>query len=352
MTRTTQLVFRTFIFLTVLIFNTSTLLAVAFPFREFNVGDQVPDVTLQGFKDKQKKLSFAELKGKPFVAVFWGADIEDKKERSVKTLEGLESLSPFLKKRQIRAFSVNVQVDEAPVIEQVLKQSHSTIDAYVDHNRKAYGILGIFIMPTILLVDKNGNVTAGMGYSHDIVDRLRGEIEIMLGEKTPEQVMAELRPEMKELSEVEKASRRHMAFGLVMRKRGQTETAIRELEKAITINPALSEAHLELGCIYLEEGDVAKAEKAFANVLESEPDSLRAKICKAKLKREQGKAEEAVRDLLAILQKNPDAYEALYTLGRSYEDLNRMREAMDSYRKAYASIQRFLAAKEQQSDSE
>lgn len=352
MTINPQLVFRTSIILILFIFNTSTLLAVAFPFREFDVGDPVPDVTLQGFKDRQKKIRFSELKGNPFVAVFWGADIEEKMERSARTLEGLESLSSFLKERQIQAFSVNVQVDEAPVIDQVIKKSQSNIEVYVDQDRKAYAALGIFIMPTILLVDKDGNVTAGMGYSHDVIDRLKGEIEIMLGEKTPEQVMAELRPEMKELSEEEKASRRHMDFGLVMRKRGQLEISIRELEKAIAIDPKLTQAHFELGCIYLEKGELDKAEQAFGNALESDPGSLRGKICKAKLKREKGKPDEAVRDLLVILQEYPDAYDAFYTLGLSYEDLNNMQEAMESYKKAYRSIQRFVAEKEQQQGSE
>lgn len=340
------LALRTFFFLLLFIFNTSTLLAVAFPFREFNVGDPVPDVTLKGFKDEEKKISFSELKGRPFVAVFWGADIEEKMDRSVRTLKGLESLSSFLEERQIRAFSVNVQVDEAPVIEKVLRQAQSNFDTFVDQDQRAYAALGIFIMPTILLVDRDGNVTAGMGYSHDVVARLKGEIEIMLGEKTPEQVMAELRPEMKELSEEEKTSRRHMDFGLVMRRRGQLEISIRELEKAIAINPKLTRAHFELGCIYLEKGELEEAEKAFANALESDPGSLRGKICKTKLKREQGKADEAVKDLLVILQEHPDSYDALYTLGLAYEDLNKMQEAMDSYKKAYKSIQKFVAEKE------
>jgi len=342
-----KLVFRTAIILILLIFNTSTLMAVAFPFREFNVGDPVPDVTLKGFKDAQKTITFSNLKGKPFVAVFWGADLEEKKEHSIKTLEGLDMLEPFFRERQIRVFSVDVQVDEAPVIEEVIKQSKSKVDVYVDEDGKAYATLGIFIMPTILLVDKDGKVTAGMGFSHDVVDRLKGEIEIMLGEKSREQVMAELRPEMKEATEQEKNSRRHMDFGLVMRKRGQLETSIRELKKAVEIDPDLTQAHFELGCIYLEKGQLDEAEKAFDKALESDPNSLRARICKTKFKREKGLAEEAVHDLLVILKEHPDSYDALYTLGLSYEDLHKMPEAMDSYRKAYAAIQKYVASKEE-----
>ncbi|MDH3330590.1 MAG: tetratricopeptide repeat protein, partial [Desulfobulbaceae bacterium] len=255
-------------------------------------------------------------------------------------------LSSFFQEKKIQVFSVNIQGDEAPVIEQVATQSQSNVDVYVDQDRKAYAALGIFIMPTILLVDKDGKVADGMGYSHDIVDRLKGAVEVMLGEKTPEQVMAELRPEMKEVSEQEKNSRRHMDFGIVMRKRGQLETSIRELTKAIAIDPNLTQAHFELGCIYLEKGQLDNAEKAFDKALEKDPSSLRVRICKAKLKREKGQAEEAVKDLQVILQEHPETHDALYTLGRAYEDLNKMQEAMNSYKKAYTSIQQSVASEE------
>lgn len=346
MVRNLNFILRIFIIFILLIFNTSTLMAVAFPFREFTVGDSVPDVTLSGFKDTQKKVTFSALKGQPFVAVFWGADIEEKMDRSAKTLQGLETLSSFFQEKKIQVISVNIQGDETPIIEQVINQSQSNVEVYVDQDRKAYASLGIFIMPTILLVDKDGKVSAGMGYSHDVVDRLKGAVEIMLGEKTPEQVMAELRPEMKEASEQEKNSRRHMDFGIVMRKRGQLETSIRELKKAVEIDPNLTQAHFELGCIYLKKGQLDNAEKAFDNALDKDPGSLRGRICKTKLKRKKGLSEEAVKDLLVILQEHPDAYDALYTLGLTYEDLHKMQEAMDSYKKAYNAIQKSVASKE------
>ncbi|MDW7772586.1 MAG: tetratricopeptide repeat protein [Desulfobulbaceae bacterium] len=341
-----KLLSRTFLLLILFIFNTSTLMAVAFPFREFDVGDQVPEVELKDFKDAGRKVSFSDLRGRPFVAVFWGADIEEKMNHSALTLQGIETLSSFLQARQIRVLSVNVMGDHASVIEQVTGQAGSNVDVYVDQDGKAYASLGLFVMPTVLLVDKDGKAAAGLGYSRDIVDRLRGEIEIMLNEKSREQVMAELRPEMKELSEKEKAGSRHMNFALVMRKRGQPEIAVRELKKAIEANPELAEAYVELGCIYLEKGELDEAEKAFDNALENGGNSLRARVCKARLLREKGLAAEAVRELLVILQEHPDAYDALYTLGLSYEDLDKMQEAMASYRKAYRSIQVFVAGKD------
>jgi peroxiredoxin len=332
----------------VLLCNTSILFAVAFPFREFEPGDPVPDVTLFGRGDARETVSFSDLQGRPFVAVFWGADIEEKLERSARTLEGLESLSSFLEKRGIPVISVNIQGDPDPVVAQVLEQSQSSADVYLDRDRKAYGRLGIFIMPTILLVDREGVVAAGMGYSRDVIDRLRGEIEIMLGEKTREQVLAELRPEMKELSEEEKAGSRHMQYALVMRDRGMLDAAVRELEKAVAILPGLTEARFELACLYLQQGELEKAEKVFAGAVENRPQTLRTRLCEARFKRARGRAAEAVDDLQSVLREHPEAHEGLYILGRAYEDLGRMREATTAYRRAYLSIRNYAASGEKE----
>ena len=213
---------RIIVVLSVLFLNINVLMAVAFPFREFDEGDPVPDVTLNGFEKDQQPVSFSGLKGNPFVAVFWGADLPEKFERSVQILEEVGTLSPFLEERHVRLISVNVQGDDFATIQEVVTKSKSSIKVYLDQDKKAYGTLGIFVMPTILLVDKNGNVVVGMGYSRDVVDKLQGAVKIMLGEKTSGQVQAELRPAMKEASDEEKASRRHMNFGLVMLMSGAT----------------------------------------------------------------------------------------------------------------------------------
>ncbi len=341
-----KFVLRVVVVLSVLFINTGTLMAVAFPFREFDEGDPVPDVTLKGFKDSASSVTFSGLKGKPFIAVFWGADIPEKQERSTQLLAEIESLSSFLKEKQVHLLSVNVQDDEAAVIEQVVNQSKSNIEVFLDQDRKAYAALGIFVMPTILLVDKDGNVAAGMGYSRDMIDRLKGSVEVMLGEKTHEQFLADLRPEMKEATAEEKLSKRHLGFGLTMLKRGQLETAIRELTKAVEIDPDLAQAHIQLACIYLEKDQLDEAQKSITKALEVEPDSMKAQVCQCELKRKKGLLDEAVKDLNAILQAHPDNYNALYVLAKTFEDQKKPKEAVEKYKKAYHEILKFSVSQE------
>jgi len=313
-------------------------MAVAFPFRGFNEGDTVPDVTLKAFKDSEPPATFASLKGKPFIAIFWGADLPEKIEHSAKVLSEIEPLIPFLKERNVQLLSVDAQHDDPAAISEVISKSGTSIDVYVDENQKAYATLGIFVMPTILLVDKDGKAVAGMGYSHDLVDRLRGAVQIMLGEKTPEQVEAELHPEMKEASEEEKTSRRHYDFGMVMMKRGQIDAAIREFAKAVEVSADMSEAYLQLGCLYIGKDDLENAEKAINKALETNPDSVGGKVCRGELLRLKGQHDEAAKELQAVIDSHPEQYDAYYYLGRVFEDQKKDTEAADMFRKAYRAI--------------
>lgn len=308
--------------------------ASAFPFRAINVGDQVPNVSLTNYATQQK-LSFDQLRGKHFIAIFWGADLPTKKKRAVKALRDIEKIKSFLNKHTIPVIAVNAQGDDPESIQEVITKSEFSYPVYVDKSQKAYGDLGIFIMPAILLVDKEGKAVTGMGYSREFVDTLKGEIEILLGEKTRAQVEQELHPQFVEKTAAEKASTRHLNMGLVMEQRAMNDSAIREFLEAIRLKPDLAQAHIELGCLYLDKGEIAKAQQAIEKGLQLEPDSLKALICQAKLKALHGKEEEAIQDLESLVFRQSRHPELRYELGALYEKKGSLDKAAAEYKKAY-----------------
>ncbi len=308
--------------------------AYSFPFREFSLGDPVPEVLLQQSTD-QKTVSFSELKGRPFITVFWGADLPAKMKRSIQTLQEIESLLPFLQQRDILLISVNIQGDDPGVIQGVVSESKSSFPIFLDLEKQVYGDLGIFVMPTILLVDKEGKARSGLGYRPDMVDRLKGEVEIMLGEKTDEQVQAELYPVMEEKSSEEKTGNLHFNLGLVMAQRGLPDNAIREFLKALEINPEKEQAHIELGCLYLESGELGKAESEIIQGLQALPDSLPGKICRGQILSQKGQPDEAIKEFKALIKDFPALPEIYYQLGRAFEKQGKVDVAMTTMKKAY-----------------
>ena len=315
----------------------SVSMASSFPFRAIAQGDPLPSLTFKSISDGSS-LAVDTLKGNPAVLVFWGADMDTKKARSLKTFTAIEDILPFLEERKIQVLLVNAQGDTMDVIQDVVGQLSGKIPAYMDESQKAYGDLGIFVVPSVLLTDKDGNVTAGLGYSHDFSERLKGEVQILLAEKTREEVEKELRPEMKEKPAEEKQATRHFNMALVMIKRGQIDSAISDLQKAVVLEPEMGEAQGQLGCLYLDKGQIEEAKAALDKSYEINPDYLPANICDARLQAEEGQVDDAVEDLQALLFRHSRNPEMHYALGTLFEKQEKFGDAAKEYRKAFELI--------------
>ena len=314
--------------------------ASSFPFREVELGDTVPDATLSDYKS-QATVSFASLRGHPFVVLFWGADIDAKKRRSIEALNAFQQLHPFLGERKIPVLTINAQGDSSAVIDEVIGQTEGEFSVYVDTEQTLYGKLGIYVMPAFLLVDADGKVAAGMGYSHNLGEQFRGEVEILLGEKSREQVELELNPlVVVEKSAEEKNANRRRNMGYVMVRRGMPESAIPEFEAVVELFPEDAPSLIELGCLYFDVGEMEKAGMFLDKGLELDSDSLRGQICDAKLMDGQGETKEAVEDLQSLLLRNSRNPHLHYIMGTFLEKLGQLGQAVAEYRKGYELLEK------------
>lgn len=312
----------------------TTGLAESFPFRSMDIGDSLPDAKLVEH-GSNKPLQLRDLKGKTTVLAFWGADLPAKKKRAVEALSQLQQLSPFLEQRGVRFITVNAQGDQAAIINEVKNEAGLTAPIYLDPDGHAYGTMGIFIMPSFLLVDKDGKIVAGAGSSKQMVAMLQGEVQILLGEKTRKQVEAELHPVNIDKSLEAKAATRHFNMGKSMADKGQLETALREYQEAIANDPKMGEAYVELGCIQVELGKLPEATESLNKGLDIAPGALRGEICLSRIKASQGALDEAIDDLKALIFRNGRDPELRYTLGTFYAQKSNHTEAATEFRKAY-----------------
>lgn len=313
--------------------------ANSFPFRSVNVGDQMPAVTVKSLRSQQDEV-LAKYKGKPMVLVFFGADIPTKKERSVKALQSVQKMADFLKGKGVVVLAISAQGDDTATVNEVVSEAALTLPVFVDTDKQAYGNLGIFVMPSIMLVAADGKVAAGMGYSHDLGQRLKGEVEVLLGEKTHAQVEEDLRPEMIEKSQEEKGASRHYNLGLTMIERGQPESAMAELIKAIAMEPGMGKAHVSLGCLQLDAGNLAEAKASLAKGMGLEPEMIEGKICQARVKALEGAVDDAIDDINFMMLRNSRNENLHYVMGVMLEGKNDTTGAMKEYRKAYELLEK------------
>lgn len=321
------------------IFMIGTGNANSFPFRAIDIGDTIPHITLNDYKSRQQ-IALDQYRGSNLLVVFWGADIPTKKKRSLMAIKEIEKLADFFKEKNVEVIIVNAQGDTPDVINEVMQETTLNLPVYIDHEQLAYGGLGIFVMPSVLLLDQDGKVVAGLGYSHDMRKRLKGEVEILLGEKTRAQIDEELHPKMVEKSSKEKGAKRYMHLGLTMIERGQPESAIREFKKAISFEPELGKAHIYLGCLYLDADKIDMAKESLNKGMALEPEFLPGLICKARIKAKDGALDEAIDDLQSLLLLNSRDNTLHYVLGSLLEEKGQVEKAAKEFRKAYEILEK------------
>jgi len=312
--------------------------AESFPFRALEVDKPVPDVSLAGYKDGEGT-SIKAHAGKPMLLVFWGGDLEAKKKRTVKVLKVVKELIPYLEEKGVSLLVVNVQNDSDAVVDEVMGAAELSIPLYVDSARTAYEQFGLFVLPSMLLIDTGGKASAGLGYSRDIVRRLRGEVDVVLGLKTREELIAELNPEMKEVPKEEKLARRHMNMGITMKHKGMVDSAVRELQQALELDPKLTEARVELGCLYVKQDKLDEAIKELETSLDEKSNLIQAEICLARVSAKMGETKEALADMQALLFRHGRNAELHFLIGSLQEQLGVIDEAAQEYKKAYKLLQ-------------
>ncbi len=304
----------------------------AFPFRNVKKGLPLPHFCVYPLTT-QEKLCSENLRGKLSILFFWGADLPIKKERTIKILQEFRKTEPFLKKRAVRFISINVQNDDLKTIEEVVKSSKTNYPIYVDRHKEAYKALGIFVMPSVLIIDKQGKIVEGEAYSHYLIKKIKEKIQTIMGEK--HSIKKDTKnSKIKQKTTKEKMADRYFNMGKIMLKRRMPKEAIKEFQKALELNPLLYKAHIAIGCIYLQEGNIKQAIHELKISLKH-IKSLKGEICLARAIAKQGDTKQAINRLKELLLHNNQNPEIHFALGELYEQEKRYTQALQEYKKAY-----------------
>jgi Tfp pilus assembly protein PilF len=185
-------------------------------------------------------------------------------------------------------------------------------------------------------LNQDGNfVHEYTSYSNDFKDRIVNDVKVMLGLiSEDESNQAAAKTEIIQQSPEEKEAERNLQMGKVLLKRGFGTKALPKLEKALELNPSLTEARLLAGEVYLNDEQFGKAREQFQKVFDTDPGSNEARIGIASVFIEEGKLDEAEAELQKAITLNPDPSLALYRLGQVYEKKGDVQKAMETYRGA------------------
>ncbi len=309
----------------------------AFPLRSLQPGSPVPDFDLPRLGGGQSNVLGA--KRQVAVIVFWSTDTESKQERALQLLRTLQAAGERYASHGVSVRSVNVDRNNRESLKQLIEQEGITLPVLLDENEEVYGAYGIFILPTVAIVDRDGTLSTAMGYSHNIGESIIGEIEILLGLKTREQLENELSPEetVEAPDNVKKAARR-VSLGRSLAENRLLSMAQSEFEQAVELDPHNVEAHAELGSLYVRQKDYDKALEELGKAVELDPESVAAHVSLGVLHRRKGESEKAIAELERVLELEPAHAAASYELGRVLEDMGKDEQALERYRQALSTI--------------
>jgi tetratricopeptide (TPR) repeat protein len=123
-------------------------------------------------------------------------------------------------------------------------------------------------------------------------------------------------------------------LGIVLRKQGRTEEAIKHYFQALRSNPDYALAHYNLGNAYAEQGKTKKAIEAFKQAIRINPDYAQAHYNLGVAYAGSGKYKKAIEIFLQAIRVNPDNVQAHSNLGAAYAGSGKYKEAIEAFLQA------------------
>jgi tetratricopeptide (TPR) repeat protein len=307
--------------------------ASAYAFRNIAPGDKAPEFTLSSIDGKEVSLS--SYQGKIVVLLLWAADSDSKLERATELLRTIESVLQKYGEKEIAALSVNFDKGDRDKISGIIQENGISFPTLLDENGEVYGTYGVFILPTIGIIGKDGSLKKAFGYTEGIDKMVDGELQVMLGLKSEEDLASELAPE--EVSEKPKELKdadRHMNLGRRMIERRLYDQAIVEFEAAVKLDPTRADAFTELGHALIMKNKLDEAMEQFTKSLELDPESAKAHAGLGIVFLHKDQLDDAVDELEWALEINPRDAKTYYNLGLAYEEKGDAQEALKLYKSA------------------
>ena len=276
------------------------------------------------------------LKGSVLVVVCLSAE---QRRSELAALESQQVVAD-LGSEPVKLVHVTADVVQKAYFEKFRQERGISVPLAFDAERAFYGKLGLIVLPTTIVVSKDGKLSNVISlHSGEYKHVLDAYIRHALGSLNDEQLKQRLAAHPTEESSPKSMSSAHRALARSLREKGQLDSAKAELTKALAQDAENVEVMLDLADLELAMADLAGADAIVQKVLVIKPDHRRAKQLKGVLLFRNNKLDEAEKVLLDALTLNPSPELAHYYLGRIYEQKGQQAKALEQYREA---LKRFV----------
>jgi len=303
--------------------------------RRVAVGDVVPDFKLPTLDGAP--LGRDDLRGRAVILVFLSAQ----QRRSELAAREAHNLCRTLHRNDLALVFATADTDELGAFRKARATTGITEPLLLDADRSLYGDLGLIVLPTTIVIDPQWHL-AHVISSHraDYETMLQAYAEHAVGAIDDDTLTARLSASGFHPDPTEQKIAQLRASAAILRQRGMTAEAERELRAALELEPAHLDAQLDLAALLIGDGRFDEAGSIMEAVLATHPGQRRARLLQGIVFYHTGRLDEAEAVLNEMLVFNADPAVTHYYLGLVYEARKDSARAMEHYK---ASLERLLA---------
>lgn len=278
--------------------------------RNVDPGQEVPPFSVRTIDDEE--LSSAALRGKVVVLVYISAD----QKSSERALQAALSVDRDLRSNDLALVSMTADTVRVGYFRQLRSRLDFGKPLGLDVGRKVYGGLGVIVLPTTIVIDREGRLAHVLSsYKGDYEYVLRTYVRHALGKLTDAELKEALTS--KDYVRDQPADRiaRHRAAARLLREKGLLADAETELRSALTIDANDVETRLDLADLEIRQERFGDAAEIIERVMMAEPNDRRGKMLHGIVLYERGRLAEAEGVLEEALLLNTDPARTHYYLG-------------------------------------
>jgi Flp pilus assembly protein TadD/peroxiredoxin len=292
-----------------------------------------PDFSLPDLGGEPRSLS--ALRGRPAIALFWAAATTGSRADLLALARGAEALAQAgvgsvavaldapedLPK--VRAAAAGVATVPVVLASEPVGRSYAILNRHLFMNRQDLRL------PTAFLLDAEGRVVKAYRDRMDVAEILRDLPRI---EAPPVERLARAVP-FAGTFDSSPGVRNYLPYGRELLDQSLEAAAVVAFERAAQGNPTASTLY-RLGTLLVKSGQAAKARAAFERALAMQPDLSEASNDLGALLAQGGDVPAAIEKFRAALATTPDYPDALNNLGYALLLTGRAQEARELYQKA------------------
>jgi Flp pilus assembly protein TadD len=275
-----------------------------------------------------------DLVGQPLILVFGEVD----QSRTRTACEDLAALLAAPEMRGANALPVLITTRIGTPSNETAPDLKLPERRLLDPDRDAFGAFHVIVMPTIVVLDKEGQRVHSMpGFLPRMPETVLAAVRFARGEITRAAFDEVLKPHQQvRQTDDQKHAARLVLMADKLRTRGMLDAAVERFNEAIALDPEQVGALIGLGRVWAQRRELEKALEQYRRALKIEPESIDALLGIAFVLLERGgdDAEESFRMASKLAESSPEDPRVHFLLGTIHDRFNRCEEACASFRRS------------------